>query len=122
MYLRLPRVSYRQRWALPSTKVSRYFFNTVTGTVSTWYRKPVPRYFFYKVPRYLRLFLALCTASICIANCNNCISIMQHCSCFENDDFIAQLLGSVEVFFLQHCNLFLFFVSIAASKEFLDLQ
>ena len=36
-----------QWWAVP-----RYFFRTVTGTVGTWYQIPVPRYFFYKVPRY----------------------------------------------------------------------
>ena len=29
-----------------------YFFSTFTGTVGTRYRVPVPRYFFYKVPRY----------------------------------------------------------------------
>ena len=32
--------------------VPRYFFSTITGTVGTWYQVPVPRYFFYKVPRY----------------------------------------------------------------------
>ena len=27
-----------QRWTVPSTKVPRYFFSTITGTISTWYR------------------------------------------------------------------------------------
>ena len=28
----------------------------------------------------------------------------------------------IKIFFCKHCDMFLFFVSIAASKEFLDLQ
>ena len=40
----------KQWWAVPCTKVPRYFFSTVTSTFGTWYRVPVPRYFFYKVP------------------------------------------------------------------------
>ena len=49
-----------QRWAVPSTKVPRYFFNTDTGTDVT-FPKMVPKYryrgaFFQKSIRYFQCF------------------------------------------------------------------
>ena len=86
------------------------YFSTITGTVGTWYQIPLPRYFvFFLASRAESITANSASVSCSIAAASKTMVPLHN----------SRVIGS---FFFKYWDMFLFFVSIAVSKEFLDLQ